>query len=395
MIGNGNVAADIIRLLLARQDNSDDVEMHPLFQERVRKQGPRFIRNFARGSVLQCKITLKELESFEKNGISVYASFDEHGINEAELSDEQRQKLEFFRRAKNKSLALTDGPRVHFHFGCSPVRAYRVGRNILEIEIRHDNGKVERYRPSDIITAIGRDSPTEELLTPFVAGWASGHGGNLSIIQKTVAENTARILALDEKRYFDHQMGPAPEQPWQLKASVTNQGLLNILAYRKQEGVQLNTAADWRKARDYTPTMGAPVVAEEEAAAELSTQPVIPSIAGTLMVQHQESKESVAVKLAGRGSATVYRLLKDASKEATGVPVPENECNESGNCMRCIATVESPQKPVEQKPLERSQLRTLFGRKGKNMLLTCQHDGDSTAKLGGKLVIQHPTRRVH
>ena len=47
--------ADIIRLLLANQDYLNEAEIHPIFQERLRRQGPRFIRNIARGPVNQLK----------------------------------------------------------------------------------------------------------------------------------------------------------------------------------------------------------------------------------------------------------------------------------------------------------------------------------------------------
>jgi glutamate synthase domain-containing protein 2/glutamate synthase domain-containing protein 1 len=390
VIGSGNVAADIIRLLLTKAENFDDAEIHPVFQQRLRKQGPRFIRNFARGSVLDCKITLKELESFEKNDISVFASFEEHDINEAKLSKEQLKKLQFFRLAKRKVISPSDQrPRVHFHFGCVPVKAEYAGRNILEIKIKNQNDEIETYQPGDIITAVGTEHPSDEFDTGFAAGWAAGNGGNLSITQDTVATNTAKILALDEMRDFDHKKGPAPERDWQLRASVTNQGFLNILAYRKA-GNRIDTEADWRKARDYSvvPSSVLPAVNLSESAAMLT----LPSSVGADEIAITDNNKIMKVKISGK-SASVYALLKEAAETNTNIPIPQNECDEQGNCMRCVAEVITPKSPVQHMPLEKAQLFTLFGNKAKNKILTCQQSAVTIAKLGSTLKIEHPAKK--
>eukprot|EP00808_Paulinella_micropora_P019582 g6686.t1 len=182
VVGNGNVAADIIRTLLNRQTNY----MHPAYEARIGKQGPKFVRNVARGSVLDCKISLKELESFEKNGILVFAAFDEPNVDESTLAEEDAKKLAFFRRARARKPTLKDGPRVSFHFGCSPTKIYPVGkRNILEMQVVDNHGKTDKFRGSAFISAIGKSAPKVRD-SEFVSGWATGEGGNLILAQNTV-----------------------------------------------------------------------------------------------------------------------------------------------------------------------------------------------------------------
>lgn len=400
VVGNGNVAADVIRLLLANPDHLHESDVHPLFQERLRKQGPKFIRNIARGSVTQCKITLKELESFEKNGIRVCASFSEAGIDETKLTEEQLQKLQFFRKAKeNSHTLLVNETCVHFHFGCVPKKVYSVGKNILELEVINENNKTETFRGGDFISAIGTEKPAKEFATPFIAGWASGHGGNLAIIQKDVEKNTAKILAHDEQRGFDHQMGPAPERKWQQTASVTNQGLRNILSYCNDHH-PLDTIEHWRKARDY-------YVADKQTAEHIDNEPqknridsvndksIMPVLLpdNTLSVVHPHTKKSMHVAFE-ETNVSVYRALKKASAVNPEVPVPENECDESGSCIRCVGEVTAPKVPIKQTSLEKSQLPQLFGPKAKNKFLTCQHSVAEVVDCQGTVSIEYPMKKM-
>lgn len=383
VIGNGNVAADVIRNLLQDPNTSD---AHPNFLDRLRRQKPSFVRNIARGPVTQCKITLQELESFEKNGIKVRADFDEENINEAELTEEQIKKLAFFRRAKLAPPTLDNEVCVHFHFGCTPKKVYEVGRNILEMEVVNENGEVIYLRGGDFISAIGRYVPEEPSNTPFVAGWASGNGGNLAIIQQSVEKTTAMILAHDEKRGFDHKMGPAPEKKWELEAPVTNLGLLNMVAYYSK-GNHINSVETWREARDYQEwKTNAPVETNATTQVQMtaSTSPKTP-----LAVINPKTNEVIPLSL-NQSSVTVYNLLKESANLNKDIPVPDNTCDGQGTCIRCVSEV-SP--PITQKPAEKLNLITLYGKKALTMFLTCQHPvSDLTADGAHVVRVKNPVK---
>ncbi len=384
VVGNGNVAADIIRLLLS------NTEGHPAFQDRSRKQGPKFIRNIARGPVTQCKITLKELESFAKNGIRVCANFDENNIEESSLNEEQRNILAFFRRVKhNTSNLLIDDKCVHFHFGCVPKRVYPVGRNIFELEVERENGQIETFRGGDIISAVGREKSEEAFVTPYVIGWATGNGGNLGIIQSSVNPIKDRIVTEFEQRQFDHTVAPPPERKYQARAPVTNQGLLNILAYFN-DGNPLDTAQQWRKARDYqAPSLN---TVDEQIDVPVVAAPMKnDSVAkDAIQIIDGKSQQFVVIKTGVASGVTIYKALKKAAERDASVPIPQNDCGELGTCVRCVAEVKPPIKPTHT-PLEKSLLPTLFGNKdASRKILTCQHPAND---LNGATVVITYTER--
>jgi hypothetical protein len=93
--------------------------------------------------------------------------------------------------------------------------------------------------------------PIEDLGTAYRVGWAAGQGGNIATIQQSVEDVGARIIREFEHAKFDHTMGPAETQPWELKAPVTNQGFLNILSFCRS-GQRIDTEHDLRRALDYS-----------------------------------------------------------------------------------------------------------------------------------------------
>ena len=193
-----------------------------------------------------------------------------------------------------------------------------------------------------------------------------------------------KILAHDQQRGFDHTMEPAPEREWQQTASVTNQGLLNILNYCNDHH-PLDTIAHWRKARDYRPNQGqtsGPSSAEQaDGGEQINALPPLGDVPpNTLSVFDPSAKKPVNVAFAD-SSTTVYQALKQELKNNPSVPVPENECSESGSLIVCVGEVSSPKTPIKQTSLEKSQLYTIFGPKVKNKFLTCQHKVNELAGM--------------
>eukprot|EP00457_Paulinella_chromatophora_P000100 gb/GEZN01000100.1/.p1 GENE.gb/GEZN01000100.1/~~gb/GEZN01000100.1/.p1 ORF type:complete len:2286 (-),score=407.39 gb/GEZN01000100.1/:245-7102(-) len=367
VVGNGNVSADIIRTLLNRQPNY----MHPSYEARIGKQGPKFVRNIARGSVLDCKISLKELESFERNGIMMFATFDEPNVDESSLEEEDAKKLAFFRRARAKKPTLKDGPRVHFHFGCSPTKIYPVGkRNILEMQVVDQHGKTECFRGSAFISAIGKAAPKARE-AEFVSGWATGEGGNLTLAQNTVDLTTEQILKLDEKNYFDNRMGPAAEMPWQLRASVTSKGYSKILKWCA-DGNALDTVRDWRLARDYTPfEVEAPGPEQEEEGGEVIA-PKAASVGKGLVGVIGLGGEIKEISIKGKEEQTAYSVLKANYDDGVRIPMPGYECGGAGTCSTCAVDVSGGKQPLVHTALGDSLRATMFGKSAKQVAISCQ-----------------------
>lgn len=372
VIGSGNVAADVIRLLLI--GTSVDSHVHPSYQQFLQTRPVRRIDVFSRGTVVQSKMSLSELQSLAENNIAIYVQFNEPDTDFKKLDPETEEKILFFRRMKLKSNDWrNDQPQVHFHFECSPNRINVIGKNLLATEIIYPNGKKETFISGDVITAIGMKKPSSE--TDYVVGWASGQGGNLSLIEKSVAENTKAIVTADRNRQFDYRTNVTTEAVWQAKAAVTNTGILNIISWCL-EGHPLDTVEEFRQAREFRIPIKEVEVSEPAGTTAKTTPTVKNQTANPNAVIIVDEECNPVLELPPDNRKLLSFLFSQPNKK----PLVKAECDGGLVCGTCaVEEMSAPKQPIQRSNKEIIALKA-NGKNAKSDLLACGH---STNELIG------------
>ena len=131
IIGMGNVASDIARILLTPVDNFEDTKINPEFTLQLKRQGPCIVYIIARGDPTNCKITKKELEELKNlPGVSIHVSFDPQ--TESNLDETQQYLLEYFTDLKENGQNSSCRKQLHFLFQCTPEKIEEIDGDVEE-----------------------------------------------------------------------------------------------------------------------------------------------------------------------------------------------------------------------------------------------------------------------
>lgn len=191
LIGNGNVAMDVIRLLckpLEEFDGSDVADERLLA---LRQDGIEQIDVLGRSPIGAAKFDLsmfKEILSLPN--ISVTAN----GI----CAGDECAATDLLQCANNSAEGKTT--TVNFDFGCSPLSIHKEGDSLVLSIARKDNASEFTIKADSIITAIGF---TDEEAQKLNAQWADEHVFKVGWLNRngkgTVAENRKDAKAVADE----------------------------------------------------------------------------------------------------------------------------------------------------------------------------------------------------
>lgn len=357
MVGQGNVASDLTRILLKDSDSLEDTSINPEFLRLKRLNPPSIIHLFGIDAPEDCKMGLKELQELEALGLPIIAYFDLEAHQKKSLTEHQKQLMAFFTKAHNNT-ADTQKGAIYFHFNMKPQGAREVGKAI-EVQFKDDKGNSHYFTAGNWIIAIGR-KPASIPRPKYKSGWVLERGGTLVFAENSVRETTQEITAAFFNGEFDNKVPPAIPQKWQLEASVTNQEQLNILRYLEDKN-PLKTIDDFMKAKHHH-------VEKVDAPIPTQTQNVT-------LVASQAIKDKVLffskgkrLELFGSSNSLVKDIQSKSPEDA-----PKTECNCMGKCGSCAVSIdEMPSKPVQQSTSEKRILRGLDKAPEKH-ILSCAH----------------------
>lgn len=252
VIGDGNVAADLARVLLKNPSEFDKTSMNPAFLSLLKSSAPECIRIFALGGPNETRISLNQLMQLQQiPNLCLTAHFDERQIDMNQFDAKQKSLYEFFLAIKDQKAPPTRGKTLSFHFN-SRIKSFTETNNEVEAIFSTHNGEL-RCRARAFITAIGKQPmPLEHIdnLHVYASGWITGRGGNLSAAELSAQETTLAIKSNFDKGLFHHKKIEQPDLNWQLKSVIGNTEQLNLLEYLKA-GLRINNLADFRQARQY------------------------------------------------------------------------------------------------------------------------------------------------
>ncbi len=357
IIGMGNVASDIARILLTPVDKFEDTKINPAFTLQLKRQGPCIVYIIARGDPTQCKITKKELEELKNlPEVSFHVSFEPP--TETNLDENQQYLLDFFTELKERGPDTSCRKQLHFIFQSTPERIEDVDG---DVEIFFE-GKTAGIRVRNVVTALGRVPQQSNEQIDYVAGWAARRGGNLKVAEQSAQQIANKIVQDYTRHMFHATQEDHRNAKWKFLSSVNKYEFMSIFEYSEKK-VILN-ASDFHMAKSSNMMMSKE---EEDVDVELPTDVV--------------SKPDVITVSDGKrqwdyipGDGTFLQDLKLMAEQDPSYKdaVPKYECDGEGTCGTCGLLSNSADS------LQSSKERRLLAIDGAAMkkcgVLTCQHN---------------------
>lgn len=252
IIGNGNVAADVTRILLNK--DLDDTPINPRFLSALQQHAPSIIRVIGIETPDKTRISLNQLENLAAKKVWMTAHFDVR-IDESKLNETERKLYQFFLKIKDNTPPISYGQQIHFHFD-QAVKSFEQKSDEIEAIFLDSKNKELVVRAKSFIKAIGT-VPNEihhhvMMGRPAIyeCGWRTGQGGTLKSAQESALQTVEKIKRAFYQNQFNHLKLEDKIQMWQVKSSVNNQEQLNILAYLDDRNF-INTPDDFILAKQY------------------------------------------------------------------------------------------------------------------------------------------------
>lgn len=388
IVGSGNVAADLARILLKEVDTLADTKINPLFLKKLAKEGPSIINIIARSKPQDSKMGIIELNELKDlPGVQLCAHF----IADSDLSNiskQQKEHLDFFLAINNRKDITPGMKQIHFYFEMNALKFEPLGNDIKAFFVNHGAYKgstenfADQHKPTTraftcnkVIVAIGRTPLSLPIEKVYASGWAVGKGGTLSVAKKSAEETAQQILNDFKKNLFlptaySIRKRSKPTH-WQLKCSIDKIAFLNIIHYL-EAGHRINTQADFHEAKHFSQmhrSMSAPVLNAPMPSIVKNTIPKDPD--GDILVI---KKDGERVKIPRSTTGNLLEVLKAANA------APDHRCDGQGICGQCVLEVNGdPVRPIKQSKEEVALLSVQKRRKGEN-ILSCFHFLRSQAK---------------
>ncbi len=363
IIGNGNVAADIARMLLISPDKLVSTQVNPAFLQELRIDAPDVVHIIARGAPHLSKIGLKELLELRKLGVFMSATFDVGTVDKEALTENQQALLQFFTDMQDKVPPPYAAKRLLFHFQLTPHQFVKSGSEIAAVFIDLA-GKTRYFYARNVVTAIGQRVKEDEDRPFYQSGWVAGKGGTLQVAQMSAKETTLEIEDAFFQGAFHHLTPPAVPQPWQLGSvcKVAFQNILNFL----EAGHRLTTLDAFLTAKQYQQVVAPPLLT-------VTTSP--PAVAAIV----NPTDSNVVVIIDNKSEASQQFVITTATqtglaffKQKLQARAPVHECDGSEICGTCAVEVVSVARPIEQSEKEKRLLEA-NGFKAQGHVLTCAH----------------------
>ncbi|KAF0966991.1 MULTISPECIES: FAD-dependent oxidoreductase [unclassified Rhodococcus (in: high G+C Gram-positive bacteria)] len=217
LVGGGNVAMDIIRLLSKQPDEFTGSDLHPDTLGRLRSEGPRRIDVVVRSTPTDAKFDPVMMRELAHLASTEFRLADAGVLATAESSDPRSAALAHVVERESPAAPATT---VVFHFGSTPVEV--IGTDRAEAVKVRTGVHTTTLACDTVITAIGFESavnddldltlyrdadPGEDFLAPglYRTGWLHSSTGALP-------EMRARARALAARIRRDHA-GHHPARP--------------------------------------------------------------------------------------------------------------------------------------------------------------------------------------
>ena len=368
IIGNGNVAADVARMLSKSPRELKDTAVNKRYLSLLKNNAPNAVRIFARGNPYKSKMGLNELQQLQAiPSVGMTATFDGADLDRNQMTPDETKLYDFFLSIKDNDLPVTCSKRIHFHFNMIP-QGFKTLKHGVEASFRGPDQQEHLFRTKAFIIAIGNQpilgEPCDDQQT-YRSGWATGSGGTLSTAESSAAETTAKIKAnFDAKRFHHTLPAAAKEQHWQQQA-INNQEQLNILLWLAA-GNPIATDAALREAKQ-----NAQKISCSPADNAISTAPPIMHSAHRLetdstkvTVIDVKSQHTRIWDPSSKGDKTLLQVLLDEDL------APRCDCDGSKKCGECMITVLEGK--VETSEMEEAIITANDGN-SKTQILACAH----------------------
>jgi ferredoxin/flavodoxin---NADP+ reductase len=206
VVGHGNVAIDVVRLLVKQTHQFSGSDIHDAALRTLRPELPRAVHVIGRSSAENAKFDLamlRELCTLETVCVSA-RGLDESASPVADVLRDAAGSAEVTTRPVNPDSATTTS--VTFHFKTVPA-AVRVEHGQTVLDVTDPAGSPASYSADTVITAIGfcHDDNVEPALAP--GAWAAPHvyrvgwferGGRGNIAEnRKHAQQTAKSIVSD------------------------------------------------------------------------------------------------------------------------------------------------------------------------------------------------------
>ncbi len=349
IIGAGNVAADISRMLTKNLRKLVQGAINPLFASLMERSGIKRVVVVARKShPLELKVSAAELQAYVDSGVELLATFDDM-IEDKLLGEQEKRKLSLLREAQRRRQQKEAEPFrtveeikpcVHFILGYQMSKGEKQEESV-DIIFTAKNKPDLVLKPKTVVIAVGIQEPAPN---PFAnsIGWRAGEGGDLSIIEKNVGRVFSDIFLKILDGDFD-QITPEPENYRASDAALSNQDQLNLLRYNKEQRKGKPWApAMIAEARHYKPS--APIIKSE------APRPVIESVVVEKIPSKAEIAKGQVIVKQGRVGKEDKILISDykgqtlfsahskvaAANNANRIP---GKCEGLCTCGNCVVIV--------------------------------------------------------
>lgn len=205
VVGHGNVAIDVVRLLVKQSHHFTGSDVHDDALQTLRPTAPRTVHVVGRSAAENAKFDLpmlRELCTLE----TVCVAVEGLGDTASPVADVLRAAADRTARAAGPDTGAAEATTVTFHFQTVPA-AVRVQQGRTVLEVSNPAGMRVCYPADSVITAIGfcHGDSVEDALSPgawaapqvYRVGWFERGGrGNIAENRKH-AQQTAKSIVAD------------------------------------------------------------------------------------------------------------------------------------------------------------------------------------------------------
>lgn len=365
IIGSGNVAIDIARILLSSPADLESTRANPFFVEQLPANGPEEIHLFSRSNPAECKMSLRELKELLERDISLQVDFDPTTVHRETLTSEQAQRYDFFDQIRNQPIKKNLSKRLFFHFNYQPINMATNHHDEIDVVLKDTiTQTTHRFHGAWCVSAIGTDpvktiKPVDERV-----GWVRGEGGVLADAKASAEQVAQRVAHKFRKGSYNDLVLKIPERNWEMRA-LTNQEVLNLIDWLKA-GNPLRTLTDFNNAK----TFQRPAEPREEIASE---ETKAPSTIKTTATAAQPGKVGIT---SSEGDVFYFdplpnKTLLQSIQEQTNLPknlVPQDQCGGKCVCGSCRMTVASHKSTFFKMPSDAVKVLKAVGGKKEDVL---------------------------
>lgn len=207
VVGHGNVAIDVVRLLAKSPRHLTGSDIHDRALDRLRPSRPETVRVVGRSSAKSAKFDLAMLRELCNLG-SVDIRVE--GLSESAQGSVADLLRETGRESRGASGDHRDKTRVTFHFDTAPTAVrHRNGRTVLDVTC--PAGETHSFAANTVITAIGFCGADDARDDVPVATWSGAHVYRVGWLERggrgNIAENRKHAQAVAKSIVADLSSG--------------------------------------------------------------------------------------------------------------------------------------------------------------------------------------------